>query len=153
MSYCFAGIKWYLQRICFWARWDDQRSNNFLRDRFVSSHLVSLNCDRDRSWPSNAKNRPIKQSKRESLARISRDWAILVFLVHPFWNETDKNEFARLKRDKTSKIIQSDGQTMFDRRCLHHTSRLFSPNILILLSFNAWCLPAGWLYVRLKGKL
>ena len=44
--------------------------NNFLRDRLFSSRLVSLNCDRDRSWPSNAKNRPVKQSKRESLARL-----------------------------------------------------------------------------------
>ena len=61
------------------------------------------------------KNWPVKRSKRASLARFQRDWAILVLLVS---YEKKKNVLARLKRDETSEIRRSDGQTMFDRRCL-----------------------------------
>ena len=66
------------------------------------------------------KNRPVKRSKRASLARFQRDWAILVLLVS---YEKKKNVLARLKRDETSEIRRSDGQTMFDRRCLVHNRK------------------------------
>ena len=74
---------------------------------------------------SNGKNEQVLQESREIGTFLFRS-------SHLLWNKTGKNVFAHLKQDETSKNIQSNGQTMFDRQCLLISRRI----PLMFLNFN-----------------
>ena len=104
--------------------------SRFISSRFMKSWSVTIKT----VWYLKPAGQMVKTGRSNSQNRqILRDWAILVLLISSTLKR-DKQKCARLfKRNETSKIWRSDGQTMIDHRCL------LQANIFVLWKLNIVC--------------
>ena len=90
-------------------------SSRFISSRFMKSWSVTVKT----VWYLKSAGQTVKTGKSREIGPFSFCSSRLL------WNETSKNMLARLKRNETSEIWRSDGQTMIDRRCLVKIPKTF----------------------------
>ena len=107
-------------------------SSRFISSRFMKSWSVTVKT----VWYLKPAGQTVKTGKSREIGPFSFCSSRLLL------NETSKNVLARLKRNETSEIWRSDGQTMIDRRWTN--SILHFP---IFTSQTAWTSVDSNLYI------